>query len=105
MGIKGVILAAGYGTRFLPVTRCLPKEMLPLVDRPAIDFVVQEMVEAGLEQVVVITSRPARIRDIFEIPFPYPRDEKLKSTPEFLDLREKLKLEVMQEYQAQQDRG
>ena len=43
MGIKGVILAAGYGTRFLPVTRCLPKEMLPLVDRPAIDFAGDEV--------------------------------------------------------------
>jgi len=63
MGIKGVILAAGYGTRFLPVTRCIPKEMLPLVDRPAIDFVLQEMVEAGLDQVVVITSRRKKALD------------------------------------------
>jgi UTP--glucose-1-phosphate uridylyltransferase len=63
MGIKGVILAAGYGTRFLPVTRCIPKEMLPIIDRPAIDFVVQEMADAGLEQVVLITSRRKRVLD------------------------------------------
>lgn len=57
MGLKGVILAAGYGTRFLPITRVVPKELLPLVDRPAIDVVVQEMVEAGVEALVIITSR------------------------------------------------
>jgi len=57
MGLKGVILAAGYGTRFLPVTRVVPKELLPLVDRPAIDLVVQEMLDAGIETIVVITSR------------------------------------------------
>lgn len=67
MPVKGVILAAGYGSRFLPVTRCVPKEMLPLVDRPAIDYVVQEMVGAGIEEILVITSRRKRaIEDWFD---------------------------------------
>jgi UTP--glucose-1-phosphate uridylyltransferase len=57
MPIKGVIVAAGYGTRFLPITKCIPKEMLPLVDRPAIDFIVEEFVAAGIEDVLVISSR------------------------------------------------
>lgn len=57
MGVKGVIVAAGYGTRFLPVTRCVPKEMLPLVDRPAIDLVVEEFIGAGIEEILVISSR------------------------------------------------
>ena len=57
MPVKGVIVAAGYGTRFLPVTRCVPKEMLPLVDRPSIDFIAAEFAEAGIEEVLVITSR------------------------------------------------
>ncbi|MFT7519594.1 MAG: UTP--glucose-1-phosphate uridylyltransferase [Kiritimatiellia bacterium] len=57
MPVKGVIVAAGYGTRFLPVTRCVPKEMLPLVDRPAIDFIAAEFEEAGIEDVLIITSR------------------------------------------------
>lgn len=57
MPIKGVIVAAGYGTRFLPITKCVPKEMLPLVDRPAIDFIVEEFVAAGIEDVLVISSR------------------------------------------------
>lgn len=67
MAVKGVILAAGYGSRFLPVTRCVPKEMLPIVDRPAIDHVVREFVDAGIEDVLVITSRRKRaIEDWFD---------------------------------------
>lgn len=67
MAVKGVILAAGYGSRFLPVTRCVPKEMLPIVDRPAIDYVVQEMIGAGIEEILVITSRRKRaVEDWFD---------------------------------------
>src|SRR5690606_34217179 len=55
--IKGVIVAAGYGTRFLPVTRVVPKELLPIIDRPAIDFVVEELAAAGIEDVLIISSR------------------------------------------------
>jgi UTP--glucose-1-phosphate uridylyltransferase len=57
MNVKGVIVAAGYGTRFLPVTKVVPKELLPLVDRPAIDYVVQEFIDAGITDILVITSR------------------------------------------------
>jgi len=56
MGVKGAILAAGYGTRFLPVTRSIPKEMLPLIDRPALDFIVQEFIDAGIEEILLISS-------------------------------------------------
>lgn len=63
MSVQGVIIAAGYGTRFLPVTRAVPKEMLPIVDRPALDFVVEEFVEAGIEQIVVITSRRKKVME------------------------------------------
>ena len=55
--VKAVIVAAGYGTRFLPVTRVVPKELLPIVDRPAIDFVVDELIDAGVTDLLVITSR------------------------------------------------
>ncbi len=65
--VKGVILAAGYGSRFLPVTRVVPKELLPIVDRPALDLVVQEMAEAGVRDLLVITSRRKRgIEDWFD---------------------------------------
>jgi UTP--glucose-1-phosphate uridylyltransferase len=53
---KAVVTAAGWGTRFLPITRSLPKEMLPLVDKPLIQFAVEEAVEAGIEQVIVVTA-------------------------------------------------
>ncbi len=65
--VKGVIVAAGYGTRFLPVTRVVPKELLPIVNRPALAWVVDEMAEAGIEDVLVITSRRKRsIEDWFD---------------------------------------
>jgi UTP--glucose-1-phosphate uridylyltransferase len=63
MAVKGVIVAAGYGSRFLPVTRVVPKELLPIVDRPAIDYVVQEFADAGIEDVLVITSRRKKSLD------------------------------------------
>lgn len=55
--MKGVILAAGYGTRFLPWTKTMPKEMIPLVDRPSIDFIVEEFVASGVDEILVVTSR------------------------------------------------
>jgi UTP--glucose-1-phosphate uridylyltransferase len=55
--MKGLIVAAGYGTRFLPVTKTIPKEMLPLIDRPSIDFIVEEFVRSGITEILIITSR------------------------------------------------
>jgi UTP--glucose-1-phosphate uridylyltransferase len=55
--MKGLIVAAGYGTRFLPVTKTIPKEMLPLIDTPSIDFIVQEFVNSGITDILIITSR------------------------------------------------
>ena len=52
-----VIPAAGVGTRFLPVAKAIPKEMIPLLDRPAIQYIVQEAVDAGIQHIVVVTSR------------------------------------------------
>ena len=64
---KAVIPAAGLGTRFLPVTKSQPKEMLPIVDKPAIQYVVEEAVLAGLNDVLVITGRGKRaIEDHFD---------------------------------------
>ena len=65
--MKGVIVAAGYGTRFLPATKTLPKEMLPLLDRPAIDFVVEEFIESGIDEILIITSRRKKaLEDYFD---------------------------------------
>lgn len=68
--VKGVIVGAGYGTRFLPVTKTIPKEMIPLVDRPAIDFIIQEFIEAGIEEVAFISSRRKKaVEDYFDREF------------------------------------
>ena len=57
---KAVIPAAGLGTRFLPATKAQPKEMLPIVDKPAIQYVVEEAVAAGIEDILIITGRGKR---------------------------------------------
>jgi UTP--glucose-1-phosphate uridylyltransferase len=65
--MKGVILAAGYGTRFLPATKTIPKEMFPLIDTPAIDVIVKEMVTAGIEDLLIVTSRRKKpLEDYFD---------------------------------------
>ena len=64
---KAVIPAAGLGTRFLPATKSSPKEMLPVVDRPAIQYVVEEAVQAGLTDILIITGRNKRaVEDHFD---------------------------------------
>lgn len=64
---KAVIPAAGLGTRFLPATKAQPKEMLPLVDKPAIQYVVEEAVRAGLDDILMITGRGKRaLEDHFD---------------------------------------
>jgi len=64
---KAVITAAGLGTRFLPATKSIPKEMLPVVDRPAIQYIVEEAVQAGLTDILIITGRGKRaVEDHFD---------------------------------------
>jgi UTP--glucose-1-phosphate uridylyltransferase len=67
---KAVFPAAGWGTRFLPATKAQPKEMLPLVDKPVIQYAVEEAVAAGIEQVIIVTSSQKRaIEDHFDLSF------------------------------------
>ncbi|MEN9407448.1 MAG: hypothetical protein RLZZ455_664 [Candidatus Parcubacteria bacterium] len=66
---KVVIPAAGFGTRFLPQTKAMPKEMLPIVDKPVIQYVVEEAVASGIEDVVIVTGALKRaIEDHFDVP-------------------------------------
>jgi UTP--glucose-1-phosphate uridylyltransferase len=66
---KAVIPAAGFGTRFLPQTKAMPKEMLPIVDKPVIQYVVEEAVDSGIEDIVVVTGALKRaIEDHFDVP-------------------------------------
>ena len=67
---KAVFPVAGLGTRFLPATKAIPKEMLPIVDRPLIQYAVDEAREAGIEQMIFVTGRgKAAIEDHFDIAF------------------------------------
>jgi len=67
---KAVIPAAGLGTRFLPATKALPKEMIPIVDKPAIQYIVEEIVSSGIEDILIITGRGKRaIEDHFDKSF------------------------------------
>lgn len=64
---KAVIPAAGLGTRFLPVTKSMPKEMLPIIDKPVIHYVVEEAIDSGIDDILIITGRGKRaIEDYFD---------------------------------------
>ena len=66
---KAVIPAAGFGTRFLPQTKAMPKEMLPVVDKPVIQYVVEELVDAGVTDIILVTGYHKRtIEDHFDVP-------------------------------------
>jgi UTP--glucose-1-phosphate uridylyltransferase len=66
---KAVIAAAGFGTRFLPQTKAMPKEMLPLVDKPIIQHVVEELVSVGIKDIIIVTGQAKRaIEDHFDSP-------------------------------------
>ena len=72
---KAVIPAAGFGTRMLPATKAIPKEMLPIVDKPAIQYIVEEAFNSGIEEILIITSRgKSAIEDHFD------RDQLLEET-------------------------
>lgn len=64
---KAVIPVAGFGTRFLPVTKAMPKEMLPIIDKPVIQYIVEEAVESGIEDIILVTGASKRaIEDHFD---------------------------------------
>lgn len=82
---KAVFPAAGLGTRFLPATKAMPKEMLPLVDKPLIQYVVEEAVSSGIEEVVLVTGRGKRaIEDHFDVAFELEEELKAKGKHKIL---------------------
>jgi len=83
---KAVIPAAGMGTRFLPITRAQPKEMLPVVDKPVIQYVVEEAISSGIEDLLIITGRGKRaIEDHFDFSCELERKLKLKEDRALFD--------------------
>jgi UTP--glucose-1-phosphate uridylyltransferase len=86
---KAIIPAAGLGTRFLPATKAMPKEMLPIVDKPTIQYIIEEAVESGIEDIIIVTGKGKRaIEDHFDHSF------ELEHT-----LMEKGKIELLNEVQ------
>ena len=85
---KAVFPAAGLGTRFLPATKAQPKEMLPLVDKPLIQYGVEEAIQSGIKNIIIVTGRgKSAIEDHFDVSFEM---EQL--------LEAKKKTEVLQRY-------
>src|ERR1700710_2931328 len=66
---KAVIAAAGFGTRFLPQTKAMPKEMLPIIDKPIIQYIVEDLIAAGIKDIIIVGSSNKRaIEDHFDMP-------------------------------------
>ncbi len=87
---KAIIPAAGLGTRFLPATKALPKEMLPIVDKPTIQYIIEEAVESGIEDIIIVTGKGKRaIEDHFDYAFELEQN-----------LLEKKKYDILKEVQA-----
>jgi UTP--glucose-1-phosphate uridylyltransferase len=88
---KAVIPAAGLGTRFLPATKAIPKEMLPIVDVPTLQLIVEEAVAAGIEEVVVVTGRgKGAIEDHFDVSFELERTLRDRKKHELLAIVERV---------------
>ena len=84
---KAVIPAAGLGTRFLPATKALAKEMLPIVDKPTIQFIVEEALKSGIEDILVVTGKSKRsIEDHFDSNFELEYNLKEKGKTDLLKL-------------------
>ena len=76
---KAIIPAAGLGTRFLPATKAIAKEMLPIVDKPTIQFIVEEAIASGIEDILVVTGKGKRpIEDHFDANLALEQNRKLQ---------------------------
>jgi UTP--glucose-1-phosphate uridylyltransferase len=83
---KAIIPAAGLGTRFLPATKAMPKEMLPIVDKPTIQYIVEEAIESGIEDIIIVTGKGKRaIEDHFDIALELEQNLIEKGKVELLD--------------------
>lgn len=105
--LKAVVPAAGLGTRFLPATKATPKEMLPIVDKPAIQYVVEEAVDAGLNDVLMVTGRSKRsIEDHFDRAYELEEALRAKGDDERLGaVRESSELAIMHYVRQGEPRG
>ena len=93
---KAIIPAAGLGTRFLPATKAMPKEMLPIVDRPTIEYIVEEAIASGIEDIIIVTGKGKRsIEDHFDRNFELEENLREKGKYELLDkINQSSKVEI-----------
>jgi UTP--glucose-1-phosphate uridylyltransferase len=93
---KAIIPAAGLGTRFLPATKAMPKEMLPIVDRPTIEYIVEEAIASGIEDIIIVTGKGKRaIEDHFDQNFELEEHLRAKGKFELLDkINQSSKVEI-----------
>lgn len=101
---KAVIPAAGLGTRFLPATKAMPKEMLPIVDKPIIQYVVEEAVESGITDIIIVTSAGKRsLEDHFD--YPYELEKRLEEAGKHEQLQEIRRIAGMANFIYVRQRG
>ncbi len=91
--MKGLIIAAGYGTRFLPATKTVPKEMFPLISKPAIAFIVEEFIASGIKDIIFVTSRRKKVLEDY-------LDREMELEKVFTEKNEQAKLETIRPYDA-----
>src|SRR5690349_22149128 len=101
---KAIIPAAGFGTRFLPATKAQPKEMLPIVDKPIIQYVVEDAVSAGIEDIIIVTGWHKRnIEDHFD--YPYELEKRLMSSGKQAELDEIRRIAEMANFYYVRQKG
>lgn len=101
---KAIIPAAGFGTRFLPATKAQPKEMLPLVDKPIIQYVVEDAVSAGIEDIIIVTGWSKRsIEDHFDYPFEL--EKRLEESGKYQELEEIRKISELANFYYIRQKG
>ncbi|UAK16371.1 UTP--glucose-1-phosphate uridylyltransferase GalU [Sporolactobacillus terrae] len=93
---KAIIPAAGLGTRFLPATKALPKEMLPIVNKPTIQYIVEEAIDAGIEDIIIVTGKGKRaIEDHFDSAYELEQNLEHKGKLDLLEkVRESSKVDI-----------
>jgi UTP--glucose-1-phosphate uridylyltransferase len=104
---KAIIPAAGLGTRFLPATKAMPKEMLPIVDKPTIQYIIEEAVQSGIEDIIIITGKGKRaIEDHFDNAFELEQNLIEKGKYDLLEeVRKSSKLANIHYIRQQEPRG
>src|SRR5690606_29706140 len=101
---KAIIPAAGLGTRFLPATKAQPKEMLPIVDKPTLQYIIEEAVESGIDEILIITGRNKKsIEDHFDKSVELELELEAKGKQELLEVVQNISNMVNIHYIRQKD--